>query len=133
VQGNSLLLLISVMLVVGLTETFADVSVRIQLTRFSESVHVWVSTDASATSLAIATPGRRAASSVLLGGAGAVDSLAFAEKLSSRTGLTVYSCVQLSPDAELLKDSIMKRVLAEMNELFSDGNSGAVPLVDREQ
>jgi hypothetical protein len=59
VQGNYLLLLISVMLVVGLTETFADVPVRIQLTRFSESVHVWVSTDASATSLAIATPGHR--------------------------------------------------------------------------
>jgi hypothetical protein len=119
------------MLVVGLTETFADVSVRIQLISFSESVHVWVSTDASATSLAVATPGRRAASSPLLGGAGAMDSLSFAEKLSSRTGLTVYACVQLSPDAELLKDTILKHVLGEMNLLFPDGSNDAIPLVKR--
>jgi hypothetical protein len=113
------------MLIVGFTEVFADVSVRIQLIRLSECVHVWVATDASSPSLALATPGRLAASSALLGGAGAADSLAFSEKLASQTGLTVYACVQLAPDVALLRDAIMRRVLDEIKSLFSETDESA--------
>jgi hypothetical protein len=99
--------------VIATTETFADVRVRLQVIRMSGSVHVWASTDESAPTLALATPGRLAAASPLLGGAGAAAaaSAALAARLASKTGLAVYACLQLPPDADMLRDAVTRSIL----------------------
>lgn len=99
--------------VIARTEDFADVRVRLQVLRLSGSAHVWASTDSSAPTLSLSTPGRLAATSALLGGAGAgaAASSALAARLSAKTGLAVYACLNLPPDAEMLRDAVAKRLL----------------------
>lgn len=120
------------MRVVASTETFADVLVRMQVTLMSSSVHVWASVDNSAPSLALATPGRLAASSVLLGGVGegGAASAALASRISRKTGLAVYACLNLPPDAEMLQDAVAKRLLRVIVE---DQNAGAEAAVAEEE
>lgn len=116
------------MRVVASTETFADVLVRMQVTLMSSSVHVWASVDNSAPSLALATPGRLAASSVLLGGVGegGAASAALANRISRKTGLAVYACLNLPPDAEMLQDAVAKRLLRVIEEDKDAGAEGVV-------
>jgi hypothetical protein len=102
--------------VVALTETFADVRVRMQVLRMSGAVHVWASTADSAPTLALAIPGRRAATSTLLRGAGSEQSLALAARLSARTGLAVYACLQLPADADILRDAVVMRIVQIIEE-----------------
>lgn len=98
----------------GLTETFADVQVRIQITKLTASLHVWASTGSSAPSLALSVPGRLAATTTLLNGPGSSASYSFAQKIASRTGLIVYACIYLPDEAELLSDAVAKRIIAEI-------------------
>jgi Proteasome assembly chaperone 4 len=99
--------------VIAETADFADVRVQMQVLRLSGSVHVWASTDGSAPTLALSTPGRLAATSALIGGAGdaAAASSALAARLATKTGLAVYACLQLPRDAEMLRDAVAKRLL----------------------
>lgn len=95
------------------TVMLADVRVRLQVIRMDGAVHVWASTDTSAPTLALSTPGRLAATSTLLGGMGANShaSCSLSARLASRTGLAVYACLQLPPDAEMLRDAVAKRLV----------------------
>jgi Proteasome assembly chaperone 4 len=107
--------------IVALTETFADVRVRIQVIIMRGAVHVWASTADRAPTLALAIPGRRAAASTLMPGEGSGPSLALASRLASRTGLAVYACLQLPGDAEMICDAVVKRIV----KIIEDGNAGA--------
>lgn len=99
--------------VIAETEMLADVRVQMQVIRMDGAVHVWASTDGSAPALALSTPGRLAATSTLLGGmsASADASSVLASRLSRKTGLAVYACLQLPPDAEMLRDAVTKHIL----------------------
>lgn len=125
--GHNGINLTAAMNVLGLTETFADLRVRIQITRMTGSLHVWVSSGTSAPSLAMSVPGRLAATTILLNGPGSALSHSFAHKIATRTGQVVYACIDLPKDAEILSCAIAKRVIGVIESMQSGQSTSIQP------